>query len=106
MCRAAVFVRPTTIRAELRRYNLAKDLPLGDGSGRWTPALREEFAERCLAVVEEYCPGFRDSVLHIDALSPLDLEEVFGLPGGNFHHGALSMAQLAYGRPSHRCPGT
>jgi phytoene dehydrogenase-like protein len=66
--------------------------------------LRDEFVERCLNIVEEYCPGFKESILHVDALSPLDLEEVFGLPQGNFHHGALSLPQLLYGRAQHRCP--
>jgi len=76
-------------------YNLAPDV------GSWAdPAFKEAFVSRCLAIVEEYCPGFRSSILHVDALSPLDLEQIFGLPKGNIHHGSLSLHQLAYMRPA------
>lgn len=51
-------------------------------------------------MVESYCPGFRESVLHVDALSPLDLEREFGLTGGNIFHGAMSLDQLYWARPS------
>jgi hypothetical protein len=34
---------------------------------------------RCLRIVDEFCPGFSSSVIAYDALSPLDLERVFGL---------------------------
>ena len=43
--------------------------------------------ERVFALVEEYAPGFRASVLGVDALSPLELERVFGLQHGNIMHG-------------------
>ena len=44
-----------------------------------------------------------------DALSPLDLERVFGLHKGNIFHGALALHQLGYARPAfgfsqHRMP--
>lgn len=74
---------------------------LAAGVGSWSDAaFKETFVNRCLAIVEEYCPGFRSSILHIDALSPLDLEQIFGLPKGNIHHGSLSLHQLAYMRPA------
>lgn len=78
--------------------------------GSWAdPAFKEAFVERCFGVVEEHAPGFRASVLGYDALSPLDLERVFGLHRGNIFHGAISLHQLAYLRPaagmaSHRTP--
>lgn len=68
--------------------------------GSWKDArFRDKFVQRCLAIVEEFSPGFRQSIVGVDALSPLDLEYVFGLPRGNFHHGALSLHQLGYARP-------
>ena len=36
----------------------------------------------------------------MDALSPLDLERVFGLHQGNIFHGSLSLHQLAMMRPA------
>ena len=32
--------------------------------------------------VDEYAPGFSDSVVGYDALAPPDLERIFGLTGG------------------------
>jgi phytoene dehydrogenase-like protein len=78
--------------------------------GSWAdPAFKQAFVERCFKVVDEYAPGFSESVIGYDALSPLDLERVFGLHRGSISHGALSLNQLAYGRPmagysSHRTP--
>ena len=48
--------------------------------GSWAdPGFKEGFVQRCLSVVDEFAPGFSGSVLGVDALSPLDLERVFGL---------------------------
>lgn len=49
--------------------------------------------------MEEYAPGFTKSVIHEDILFPPDLEEVFGLTGGNIFHGALSLNSLFFSRP-------
>lgn len=32
--------------------------------------------------VEAYAPGFKASIIGIDVLTPPDLEQIFGLPGG------------------------
>lgn len=73
------------------------------------PAYKQQFVERVLSIVEEYCPGFKSTILGMDALSPWDLEHVFALEGGSISHGALGLHQLAYGRPvpgftKHRTP--
>ena len=36
--------------------------------------------------VDEYAPGFSDSVVGYDALAPPDLERIFGLTGGDLSH--------------------
>jgi len=51
-------------------------------------------------VIEEYAPGFRNSIVHKDVLLPPDLERIFGLTGGNIFHGALSMNNVYLARPS------
>ncbi len=69
--------------------------------GSWEdPAFKEAFADRVFAVIDEKAPGFSSSILGRDLLSPLDLERVFGLRGGNIFHGSLSLHQLAYARPA------
>lgn len=78
--------------------------------GSWAdPKFKNAFADRCIDIVEEFCPGFKESIISRDVLTPLDLEQVFGLPKGNIHHGALGLHQLGFMRPapgysSHRSP--
>jgi phytoene dehydrogenase-like protein len=67
--------------------------------GRSWDAHRDEVAELMIATVERYAPGFADSVLGRQALTPLDLERTFGLIGGDIFHGALSLNQLFSARP-------
>jgi phytoene dehydrogenase-like protein len=51
-------------------------------------------------VIDEYAPGFSKSVIHEDILFPPDLERIFGLTGGNIFHGALSLNNLFFSRPT------
>jgi phytoene dehydrogenase-like protein len=32
--------------------------------------------------IEEYAPGFTDSIIGMEVLTPPDLEDIFGLTGG------------------------
>ncbi|WP_291841783.1 NAD(P)/FAD-dependent oxidoreductase [Maricaulis sp.] len=70
---------------------------------------RDTVAQVMLDTVERWAPGFRDSVLGYQALTPKDLERTFGLIGGDIFHGALSLDQLFSARPvlghaDHRSP--
>ncbi|PRP84283.1 pyridine nucleotide-disulfide oxidoreductase domain-containing protein 2 [Planoprotostelium fungivorum] len=65
----------------------------------WTKADREEFCNRVFNVIEGYAPGFKQSVIHKEVLTPSDLEKVFGITGGNIFHGAMSLSQLYMSRP-------
>nr|XP_015100124.1 pyridine nucleotide-disulfide oxidoreductase domain-containing protein 2 isoform X3 [Vicugna pacos] len=49
--------------------------------------------------IEAYAPGFKDSVVGRDVLTPPDLERIFGLPGGNVFHCAMALDQLYFARP-------
>jgi phytoene dehydrogenase-like protein len=62
-------------------------------------ALRDPFADRVLALVDEVAPGFSASVLQREVLAPPDLERIFGLTGGNIFHGAMSLDRLGFMRP-------
>jgi phytoene dehydrogenase-like protein len=66
--------------------------------GSWDE-LREPFADRCFALLDEYAPNFSRSVLARQVLTPLDLERVFNLTGGNIFQGAMTPAQLFAFRP-------
>jgi phytoene dehydrogenase-like protein len=66
--------------------------------GTWDE-LRESFADRCFDLLDEYAPNFRRSVLARQVLTPLDLERVFNLTGGNIFQGAMTPGQLFVFRP-------
>lgn len=66
--------------------------------GSWRTEGRR-FAERVIDLVNDYAPGLKESILGLHFLSPLDLEEQFGLTGGNIFHGEMSLDQLFCLRP-------
>src|SRR5580658_2179229 len=67
--------------------------------GPWTDAMRNEYADRCFDIVEQYAPGFKDSVIARQILTPVDLESTFGLTGGSIFQGAMPLHQLFMFRP-------
>ncbi|XP_061492294.1 pyridine nucleotide-disulfide oxidoreductase domain-containing protein 2 isoform X2 [Rhineura floridana] len=69
------------------------------GGKQWNKCERDDYADRVFDCVEAYAPGFKASVIGRDVLTPPDLERIFGLPGGNIFHGAMSLDQLYFARP-------
>ncbi|MDR0780870.1 MAG: NAD(P)/FAD-dependent oxidoreductase [Pseudomonadales bacterium] len=63
------------------------------------PAEKAAFAERVIATVNQHAPNFRRSILGQQVLSPLDLEQRFGLIDGDIFHGQLRLGQLFNSRP-------
>nr|XP_054378735.1 pyridine nucleotide-disulfide oxidoreductase domain-containing protein 2 isoform X2 [Pongo abelii] len=53
------------------------------GGKAWDEQERDAYADRVFDCIEVYAPGFKDSVVGRDILTPPDLERIFGLPGGN-----------------------
>jgi phytoene dehydrogenase-like protein len=82
--------------ASLFCQHVAPQLP---GGRSWNDA-RESVADLMIETVDRYAPGFKASVIARQALSPLDLEETFGLIGGDIFHGALTLDQLFWARPA------
>jgi phytoene dehydrogenase-like protein len=62
-------------------------------------ALKESYADRVMDMIEEYAPGFKNLILHRHIVTPLDLEEEYGMTGGNIFHGEMSVDQLFFLRP-------
>src|SRR6185312_11148224 len=60
---------------------------------------KERYADRCIEIMDQYAPGFKQSVVHRQVLSPRDLEARFGLTGGNIMQGAMSLSSLSFMRP-------
>jgi phytoene dehydrogenase-like protein len=82
--------------ASLFCQHVAPELP--DGAA-WSEH-RERVADLMIATVDRYAPGFKASVVGRQALSPFDLEQLFGLTGGDIFHGAMSLDQLFWARPA------
>jgi len=62
-------------------------------------SFKESFVKQVFAIIDVFAPNFSRSVIGIDALSPLDLEEIFRLPQGNIFHGSLALHQIGFNRP-------
>jgi phytoene dehydrogenase-like protein len=66
--------------------------------GTWDTE-KEKFADRCFDLLNEYAPNFKKSVIARQVLSPVDLERVYGLTGGNIFQGAMTLDRLYALRP-------
>ena len=60
----------------------------------------EAYADRVLARMEKVAPGFADLVLHRQVIGPHQMQEEYGLVGGNIFHGELSLGQMFHARPA------
>ena len=66
--------------------------------GDWN-ARREEFAGNVIDRLEAYAPGLRDLIVASQVITPLDLEQTYGLSGGHIHHGEQTLDQFFTFRP-------
>ena len=64
------------------------------------PKELDAYADRVIDRFEDIAPGFRDSILHRQVIGPHEMQEEFGLIGGNIFHGELTVDQLFHMRPA------
>jgi phytoene dehydrogenase-like protein len=68
--------------------------------GRWTEAVREQYADRVEAILASHIDGFHDSVIARRAYSPADLEAMnTNLVGGDPYGGFCGLEQFFIWRP-------
>ena len=60
---------------------------------------RDELVTNVVRTLEQYAPGIWQVVEHRQVITPLDLEETYGLTGGHILHGEPSLDQLFTMRP-------
>ncbi len=60
----------------------------------------EAHADRVVGCVDAVAPGFADSILHRQVIGPHQMQEEYGLVGGNIFHGELAPSQLFHMRPA------
>ncbi len=71
---------------------------LADGA-EWTPDRGRSEADKMLAIVDDYAPGFTSRVTGIYVKTPLDLERIGGLLRGHLMHIDMTLDQMFFFRP-------
>jgi phytoene dehydrogenase-like protein len=82
--------------------------PFDLAEGSWDTE-RKAYGDRIVGILDEHCPGFATTVEEMEVLAPPDIEERFGLLGGNIFQGEMSPDQMFSMRPipgyaDHRSP--
>ena len=76
--------------------------PYGLRDGGWK-SRRDEFGDAVVRAVSAYAPNLRQLILHRQVITPLDLEQNYGLSGGHIFHGEHSLDQFFAFRPILGC---
>jgi phytoene desaturase len=69
----------------------------------WSEDVKNEMADRIIATLTEFAPNFADAVIARQVLSPVDIEQRYGMPNGNIFHGEITPDQLFSLRPTPEC---
>ncbi len=78
---------------------LCQHYPYRLSGGRDWDEVKERVADRIIDELARHVPNIRRILVGRQVLSPLDLERVFGLTGGDVYHGRLDLDQLFSLRP-------
>ncbi|MEP7246098.1 MAG: NAD(P)/FAD-dependent oxidoreductase, partial [Gammaproteobacteria bacterium] len=73
-------------------------VPFKPATGSWD-SLRESLGDQVTRIIGRYAPNVPCSVIARRVLTPLDLEQTFGITEGNIFHGDLSIDQMFFMRP-------
>jgi len=80
-----------SVTASFAPYTLKNDWDQG----------RSDFSNKVMALIEDHAPGFRSQIVASELLTPRDIERKFGITGGHWHHGELTIDQSFMMRPVH-----
>jgi phytoene dehydrogenase-like protein len=61
--------------------------------------VENEIGKLVVKVVSEYAPGFKKLIKQQKIISPLELEQEYDLPEGNYVHGEMTLDQFMWMRP-------
>ena len=67
---------------------------------KWDDELKSLLKKNVVGVLEKTIPGFSSLVESSIVVSPLDLENEFGLTEGNLNHGEMTLDQFMFMRPT------
>jgi phytoene dehydrogenase-like protein len=66
--------------------------------GAWNLA-RDTIEKLAINILAEYFPNLKSSIVNRKSLTPLDLEQTYGLTEGDLNHGQLMLDQFLFMRP-------
>jgi len=66
--------------------------------GHWN-SRGQEFADTVINQLAKFAPGLKDLIIEGQVITPADLEQTYGLSGGNIHHGEQVLDQFFTFRP-------
>ncbi len=64
-------------------------------------AQKDAFVERVVEVISAYAPDIKDKMTVVECLTPVDIEQEFGMTGGHWHHVEFAIDQLFMMRPTY-----
>jgi phytoene dehydrogenase-like protein len=67
-------------------------------AGEWS-TVRGTLETLAVETLSQFFPNLRSSISNLKSLTPLDLEETYGLTEGDLNHGQLMMDQFMFMRP-------
>ena len=71
-----------------------------DLEGGWDDTKKEAFAETVISTLERYAPNIRRAIVGKQVITPVDIERIAGITGGNIFHGELLLHQIFFMRPT------
>lgn len=69
--------------------------------GGWDQEARDSFSERIIETLVRYAPGIRDLIIHQELLTPVELEQIYHITGGHWHHTEFAFDQALMMRPTY-----
>lgn len=71
----------------------------GLSEGSWDEAARTRVGDLAVETLAQYAPNLKSLIQARHVLTPVDLEQRFGLSEGNVYHGEMTLDQLLFMRP-------
>ncbi len=67
--------------------------------GGWSEDQSGVFRDLVIDTIAEHAPHIREHIVAAELLSPADIERIYRVSGGHWHHGELALDQFLFTRP-------
>jgi len=69
-------------------------------NAEWSDSIKDQLKNNVVDTLEKVMPNIKSIIKHSYIISPLDLENEFGLTEGNLNHGEMTLDQFMFMRPT------